>query len=117
MFTDKHVQNIMRQLRDSYDCVIIDSPPLLGITEARLLVPFADKCLFVIKWGSTKREVALNALNLLNNTLRSERACTVQASALLTQVNLKQHAGYHYGDAAEAISKYKKYYLKEFIRT
>jgi Mrp family chromosome partitioning ATPase len=117
LFTDRHVQNIMRQLRDGYDCVIIDSPPLLGITEARLLVSFADKCLFVIKWGSTRREVALNALNLLNNTLRSERACTVQASALLTQVDLKQHAGYHYGDAAEAFTKYKKYYFKEFVRT
>jgi polysaccharide biosynthesis transport protein len=113
LFTDQHVQRFMHQLRDSYDCVFIDSPPLLGIAEARLLAPFANKCLFIIKWGSTRREVAQNALDLLNNPLRSEDGCAVQVSALLTQVNLKEHAGYHRGDVAEAFTKYRKYYFKE----
>jgi len=117
LFTDKHVQSFMRQLRDSYDCVLIDSPPLLGITEARLLASFADKCLFVIKWGSTKREVVQNALSLLRNPLRAERTGAVQVSAVLTQVNLTKHAGYHYGDAAEAFTNYGKYYLKGSVRT
>jgi len=106
------VQILMRHLRDDYDCVFIDSPPLLGITEARLLAPLADKCLFVIKWGSTRREMAQNALNLLSNPLRTETGCAVQALALLTQVNLKKHAGYHYGDVAETFVKYRKYYFK-----
>jgi uncharacterized protein involved in exopolysaccharide biosynthesis/MinD-like ATPase involved in chromosome partitioning or flagellar assembly len=111
LFTGQHVQILMRRLRDSYDCVFIDSPPLLGITEGRLLASFADKCLFVIKWSSTRREVAQNALNLLGNTLRSEDGSAFQATALLTQVDLKKHAEYHYGDAAETFVKYKKYYL------
>jgi polysaccharide biosynthesis transport protein len=108
LFMGNHVQTLMRQLRDGYDCVFIDSPPLLGATEARLLAPLADKCLFVIKWGSTKPEVARNALNLLRNPLRFEKGCAVQASALLTQVNLKKHADYHYGDVAETSTKYGK---------
>jgi succinoglycan biosynthesis transport protein ExoP len=106
-FTGRHVKTLMRQLRDSYDCVFIDGPPLMGITEARLLAPFADKCLFVIKWGSTRREVAQNALDLLSNPLRPEKGCAVQVSALLTQVNLKEHAGYRYGDVAETYTKYR----------
>jgi succinoglycan biosynthesis transport protein ExoP len=117
LFTDKHVQSVMRQLRDSYDCVFIDSPPLLGVTEARLLAPFADKCLFIIKWGSTRREVAQNALSLLINPLRSEKASAIQVSALLTQVNLKKHAAFHHGDVAEAFTKYREYYFKGSVRT
>jgi succinoglycan biosynthesis transport protein ExoP len=112
-FTGRHAKTLMRQLRDSYDCVFIDGPPLMGITEARLLVPFADKCLFVIKWGSTTREVVQNALNLLNNSLRSEKGCAVQVSALLTQVNLKTQAGYQCGDVTEAFTKYRSYYFRK----
>jgi succinoglycan biosynthesis transport protein ExoP len=89
--------------------VFIDSPPLLGITEARLLAPFADKCLFVIKWDSTKREVAQKALNLLGHPLQTEKGCALEISAVVTQVNLKKHAAYHYGDAAETVAKYSKY--------
>jgi succinoglycan biosynthesis transport protein ExoP len=109
LFAGGHVQILMRQLRESYDCVIIDSPPLLGITEARLLAPFADKCLFVIKWDSTKREVAQKALNLLGHPLQTEKGCALEISAVVTQVNLKKHAAYHYGDAAETVAKYSKY--------
>jgi Mrp family chromosome partitioning ATPase len=112
-FTGRHAKTLMRQLRDSYDCVFIDGPPLMGITEARLLVSFADKCLFVIKWGSTGREVAQSALNLLSNPVRPEKGCAVQVLALLTLVNLKEHAGYRYGDVAETYTKYREYYRQE----
>ena len=48
-----------------YDCIVIDSAPLRSATEARLLASMVDKILFAIKWGSTPREVAQNALELL----------------------------------------------------
>jgi succinoglycan biosynthesis transport protein ExoP len=108
LFAGGHVQILMRQLRESYDCVFIDSPPLLGVTEARLLAPLADKCLFVIKWDSTKREVAQKALNLLDHPLRTEKGCALEISAVITQVNLKKHAAYRYGDVAETPAKYSK---------
>jgi uncharacterized protein involved in exopolysaccharide biosynthesis/Mrp family chromosome partitioning ATPase len=109
LFAGEHVQILMRHLRESYDCVFIDGPPLLGITEARLLAPLADKCLFVVKWDSTKREVAQKALSLLGHPLRTEKGCALEISAVVTQVNLKKHAAYHYGDVAETPAKYNKY--------
>jgi uncharacterized protein involved in exopolysaccharide biosynthesis/Mrp family chromosome partitioning ATPase len=111
LFAGEHVQILMRQLRESYDCVFIDSPPLLGTTETRLLAPLADKCLFVVKWDSTTREVAQKALNLLGHPLRTEKGCALEISAVVTQVNLKKHAAYHYGDVAETPAKYNKYHF------
>src|SRR5262249_52981577 len=110
-FGSAHLQIFLRQLRAKYDCVFIDSAPLLGITEARLLRTVADKILFIVKWGSTRREVAQNALNLLRQPLEPNDGRLAETSAMITQVDLKRHANYGYGDAAETFVKYKKYYF------
>jgi succinoglycan biosynthesis transport protein ExoP len=70
----------------------------------------ADKVLFVIKWGSTRRETAQNALNLLRASGCFDQQRAFSPSAVLTQVNLKEHARYRYGDVGEHFVKYAKYY-------
>ena len=44
-FVSGHVPRLLGHLRDSYDCIVIDSPPLLAVAEARLLAAMADKVL------------------------------------------------------------------------
>jgi len=109
-FIERYLQRFLLKLRGSYDCIVIDSPPVLGITETRLLAALVDKVLFVIKWKSTRREIADNAVNVLRDALRSHKDSTVQVSALVTRVDLKKHADYHYGDVGEAFVKHRKYY-------
>ncbi|MGC1576872.1 MAG: Wzz/FepE/Etk N-terminal domain-containing protein [Beijerinckiaceae bacterium] len=109
LFAGDQLSRLLHQLRESYDCVIVDGPPLLGVTESRLLAAMADKVLFVVKWGSTRRETAQNAVNVLRSSgcLDENR---VQPSTVLTQVDLKEHARYRYGDVGEHFVKYEKYY-------
>ena len=109
-FVSEQMPRLLRELRESYDCVVIDSPPLLAISEARLLASMVDKVLFVVKWGSTRRDIAQNALNLLRNAGFLDRDHSDLASAVVTQVDLKKHARYHYGDIGESLVKYRKYY-------
>jgi hypothetical protein len=104
------MQNLLRQLRRSYDYVIIDSPPVLASAETRLLAAMADENLFVVKWGSTPRELAQNALNLLRRPSRSPAQQLRHVSALITQVDLKKHSSYGYGDAGEYFSNYERDY-------
>jgi succinoglycan biosynthesis transport protein ExoP len=107
LLAGEEMQRLLHELRGSYDCVIIDSPPVLGSTETRLLAALADEVLFVVKWGSTRRESAQNALNLLRSCggfpaqLRS-------VSALIAQVDLKEHARYGYGDAGEYLLNHEE---------
>jgi Mrp family chromosome partitioning ATPase len=108
------MQILIRQLRESYDFVVIDSPPVLGVSEARLLAPIADEVLFVVKWNTTRREIAKNALRLLRNSSFDDDTNIAGISAVVTQVDLKKHARYLYGDAIEAFVKYKKYYSGKF---
>ena len=112
LFAREQLPRLIHQLREKYDCVIIDGPPVLGSVEARLLPSIADKLLFVVKWGSTRREVAQNALSLLRDSDLLDMDRSDLAVAIVTQVDLKRHARYRYGDAGEVLVKRKKYYSR-----
>jgi uncharacterized protein involved in exopolysaccharide biosynthesis/Mrp family chromosome partitioning ATPase len=105
----ERVPELLRQLKESYDCVVIDSAPLLSATEARLLASMVDHVLFAVKWGSTRREVAQNALRLLRLSTVKENSLRDIASAVVTQVDLKRHARYRYGDSCESLLHVKPY--------
>jgi hypothetical protein len=90
--------------------VIIDGPPVLGSVEARLLCSIVDKLLLVVKWGSTRREVAQNALSLLRESGCLDKDRSDLAVAIVTQVDLKRHARYRYGDVGEFFAKHRKYH-------
>lgn len=112
LFVSEYLPRSIRQWRDDYDCVIIDGPPLLGTAEARLLPLVADSVLFAVKWADTRREVAQNAIRLLRETSGLGREWSELTTAILTQVDMKQHARYRFGDAGELALKYRKYYAR-----
>lgn len=49
-------------LHESYDLVIIDSPPIMAVPDARLLLDKVDATLFVVRWAQTKRKFVQKAL-------------------------------------------------------
>jgi polysaccharide biosynthesis transport protein len=112
LFAREQMPRLVRQLRESYDCVIIDGPPVLGSVEARLLSSIVDKLLLVVKWGSTRREVAQNALSLLRDAGCLDKDRSDLATAIVTQVDLKRHARYRYGDVGEFLAKRRQYYSR-----
>jgi uncharacterized protein involved in exopolysaccharide biosynthesis/Mrp family chromosome partitioning ATPase len=110
LFACEQMPRLVRQLRERYDCVIVDGPPVLGSVEARLLPSIADKLLFVVKWGSTRREVAQNALSLLRDSGCIDMDRSDPAIAIVTQVDLKRHARYRFGDVGEFLAKHSNRY-------
>jgi uncharacterized protein involved in exopolysaccharide biosynthesis len=97
----EQMADLIGQLRERYDYVIIDGPSVLGAVEARLLPSIADRLLLVVKWRSTRREVARNALDLLRKSGGLNKEPSDLAVAIATQVDLKRHARYRYGDMGE----------------
>lgn len=96
-FVGGQVNRLLRQLRDSYDCIVIDSPPLLAVAEARLLAAMADKVLLAVKWGSTRRRVAREVSSLLRNSGVLGENSFELVCAVLAQVDLKKEVQYQYG--------------------
>jgi len=52
------MQELIAELRANYDIVLIDSPPILQVPDARVLGRAADAAILVFKAGSTSMETA-----------------------------------------------------------
>jgi polysaccharide biosynthesis transport protein len=95
LFARADIANSLDKFRDRYDCIMIDSAPLLAITEARLLAAMADR-LFVVKSGSTRHEEACAALDMLRNGGFLDRDSAELASVVINQIDPKDHMSYRY---------------------
>ena len=111
LLSREQIPQLISQSRENYDCVVIDGPPLLGTTESRLFARVVDRLLFVVKWGSTRRDVADSAVSVVRNVGCLDKGLRGLPIAILAQVDLKAHAQYRFGDIGECVVKYRKHYL------
>jgi receptor protein-tyrosine kinase len=61
--------SVLRQLEDSYEMIIIDTTPLVPISDARVLTRFADATLVVARAGAVRRRqlrAAVERLSLIS---------------------------------------------------
>ena len=96
---------LLDRLRADYDLVVLDSPPVLPVADARVLSQVADETLFVVRWNQTPLEAARNAVK----ELRQYNAPI--AGAVLSMVDSSKQAKYGYGDSGYYYSHYSKYYV------
>lgn len=61
----EHMRALLETLREDHDFVIIDTPPLLPVTDAAVLSVAADGCLITTRHGVTRREQLAEAANVL----------------------------------------------------
>src|SRR6185437_15011758 len=56
-----YMAKMLGYFRDEFDSILIDTPPMLQISDARVLGRMADKVILVVRAGHTTREAALAA--------------------------------------------------------
>jgi len=92
-------------LGEHYDQVIIDTPPVLAVSDAQILSRLVDKTIFVVRWERTRVEAAVLALRQLAD------AGADVAGVVLSMVDMKRHARYGYGDASNYYAELRRYYV------
>ncbi|MFW8637301.1 GumC family protein [Cribrihabitans pelagius] len=55
-------------LRNTYDLVILDSPPSLLAVDTKILSKYVDSLVYVVKWNRTSRDAVLSGLRELEAT-------------------------------------------------
>lgn len=91
VFASHRMKDIVKILRSQFDYVIFDSPPVMAVSDSRILGSLVDKTVFVIRWDKTPKKVIESALDQL-------RAHEIDlAGCVLQQVNLKRSGSYGYG--------------------
>jgi capsular exopolysaccharide synthesis family protein len=61
LLVTKRAKEVFVSLREKFDVVIVDSPPLIPVSDARILARYTDGILIVVKIGSTTRESLVQA--------------------------------------------------------
>lgn len=61
----RQMEDILRELRQQYDVIFIDTPPVLAVTDAAVLSRLADATVLVIRFGEAQRHVVLRSLEVL----------------------------------------------------
>jgi capsular exopolysaccharide synthesis family protein len=83
------LQELLEKLRHDFDTVLIDTPPVLHISDARVLGRLADAVILVLKAGQTTRD------SLLTAKQRFMEDGTLVMGTILNHWNPKQ-SGYGY---------------------
>ncbi|MEM7688749.1 MAG: polysaccharide biosynthesis tyrosine autokinase [Pseudomonadota bacterium] len=102
--TEDRIARMLDELRDRYDVVVLDTAPILGIAEGRVLAAAADRVLLLTHWKKTSMRAVEAVIDML---LESGAKVTGMA---LTQVNIKRYASTGDGDVYAYSKKFRGYY-------
>lgn len=105
LFASKRMEVLMDELKERFDLVVLDTPPVMAVPDVRVLSALVDKVIFVLAWDKTPRKVVYSALHQLQHEGHADIAGVV-----LQRVNLQQYG--RYGDSGYYYhySQYGQYY-------
>jgi exopolysaccharide transport family protein len=99
MFSE-HIVDLLDHLRQHYEVIIIDAPPLVPLVDGRALAELADRIVLAVAWDQTPREVVSHTMDLLS-PVHDRLLGTV-----LTQVDLSQLRFYDYYRSSAYLKPY-----------
>ncbi len=87
------MSELMNELKENYDYIILDTPPVGLVTDAVELSSYVDVTLYVMRQNFTKKEM----VNLLNNRVKRDELNNVSIVLNGFENKAKYGAGYGYG--------------------
>ncbi|MBB3110571.1 capsular exopolysaccharide synthesis family protein [Paenibacillus phyllosphaerae] len=90
MLGSNRMTTLIDELRGQFDLILIDTPPVLAVTDAQIMATKSDGVLLVLEAGRVKRDMALKA---------KQQMMQVKANIIgvvLNNVKKKNSEGYYY---------------------
>lgn len=104
LFSSESFRRLLAEARAAYDYVVIDTPPVLVVPDARVIAQHVDAVVYVVQWDSTSRPQ-------VENGLKSFQSVNVPVSGLvLSKINPRGMRRYGYGGAYGAYARYGRAY-------
>jgi capsular exopolysaccharide synthesis family protein len=97
-------EEMFADLRDRYDRIVVDSPPLAAVSDALNLLPLVDGILYVIKFNTVKRKTAVV------NVRRLWESNTPVFGAILNNIT-SSLSSYYYSNYSD--KAYQDYYINQ----
>lgn len=107
LLASPRMDQMLTRLKTQFDLVILDTPPLLAVSDSLAMARKVDGALLMISWARTRRDVVASALQMMQRTGGNV------IGAVLTNVDTRRHAQYDYADSGYYYSRvYRGYYSK-----
>ncbi|AKU26587.1 CpsD/CapB family tyrosine-protein kinase [Anoxybacillus geothermalis] len=90
LLSSKMMDRLFHELKEIYDLVIFDTPPVLAVTDAQILANKCDGTVLVVASGKTETDAAVKAKELL------EAANAKIVGVVLNQRKQREGSGYYY---------------------
>lgn len=100
VFASEAFAALLDTLRDKFDQVVLDTPPILAVADTREIAARADAVIMVAKW----RKTAVPTVKKAVSELKSVKARIL--GLVLSSVDLEAQARYGYGSYYRAYQKY-----------
>ncbi len=91
-------KDLIEALRKEYDYIIIDTPPVLSVTDPVIISKFSDGVIFVAAFNKTKKDDSKEGIKIL----RQNNANII--GGVLANVDVrktKKYYSYHYGESSQ----------------
>jgi len=92
MLASRAMTAFIKEMKEEFKYIILDTPPLQAVTDAQVLSTKADGILLVVKAGSTKKDAVLNSVDLI------EKVHGKVIGIVLNGVENKKNNYYYYGE-------------------
>ena len=106
LFGSSAMDRLLVELRARYDIVLLDTAPVIPVSDTRILAPKADVVVFLVQWRRVPRKAVEAAFAMLNSVGADI------AGVALTLVDAREQAKYGFGDAGYYYRSYRKYYAQ-----
>lgn len=87
------------RLRQSYDYVIVDLPPLTPLVDVRVTAPLIDCYVLIVEWGRTKIDVVQHALHTAPTILDSLLGAVLNKTDIKAMARYDAHRSDYYDDS------------------
>jgi capsular exopolysaccharide synthesis family protein len=104
VFSSEAMARLLDELRRRFDLVVLDTAPVVLVTDARSVARQADAVLLLVHWRKTSRALVQTAIRLLTS------AGATIAGVALTRVDLRRPASIDPGDPTAYYLTHKNYY-------
>jgi polysaccharide biosynthesis transport protein len=103
LFSSDRFKKLLEDARNQYDIIIIDTPPVLVVPDARIIAQVTDVVVLVVHWNSTRKPQVSEALHMFETVNHPVRGL------ILNQIKREGSRYYGYGAYTSSRSANKYY--------
>ena len=90
LLASSRMRDFLKRVREDYDWVILDSPPIMGVSDAAVLVRQAEMAVLVVQYRKYPQAMTLRARQTV------EKVGGRLAGVVLNNINIAQDAANYY---------------------